>query len=95
MNVSWTIPGKARRKREEAQVGEALLDELEDLQLQLEAAQSQFDIVTDSEMIDACCFELKMLSTRYDHLLREARRRGLRNPPYGGKPSFQKEQNGV
>ena len=70
----------------ERQKKELLLEELTDLQLQLNAARSQFDILTDGELIEACCFQLKALSTRYDCLIREARRQGLHCQPYGLPP---------
>lgn len=59
-----------------------LLAELADLKLQLDAACSQFDLLTDSDRIDACCYQIKSLRIRYDALLREARRQGLRREPY-------------
>ena len=59
-----------------------LLAELADLKLQLDAACSQFDLLTDSDRIDACCYQIKSLKIRYDALLREARQQGLRREPY-------------
>lgn len=58
-----------------------LLAELADLKLQLDAACSQFDLLTDSDRIDACCYQIKSLKIRYDALLREARQQGLRREP--------------
>lgn len=80
-------PGKFRtlffRRKAEP---DRLLEELADLQQQISAVNSQFDALTDEELISACCFQMKALSTRYDRLLREARRRGIHQEPYGLPP---------
>ena len=80
-------PKKARQET-------ALLEELADLRMQLDAARSQFDILTDEEMIDACCYQLKSLTTRYDRLFREAREKGLQRQPYAPE-TFQSAAKGV
>ena len=68
MDFAAKLPAKARAllQRREQQKHSALLEELSDLQLQLNAARSQFDILTDEDMIDACCYQIKALATRYD-----------------------------
>ena len=60
----------------------AFWEELYDLRLQLDAAFNQFDMATDDEVIEACCFKVKALSIQYDRMLREARRKGLRKEPF-------------
>ncbi len=96
MEIAAKLPRLARNlfAQKEARQDAALLAELADLRMQLDAARSQFDILTDGDLIDACCYQLKSLTTRYDRLLREARRKGLRRQPYGQK-AFQSDGKGV
>ena len=96
MEIAAKLPQLARAlfARKEARQDAALLAELADLQMQLDAARSQFDILTEDDLIDACCYQLKSLTTRYGHLLREARQKGLRRQPYAPE-SFQSAPKGV
>ncbi len=93
MDFAAKLPAKVRAllQRREQQKQSALLEELSDLQLQLNAARSQFDILTDEDMIDACCYQIKALSTRYDRMLREAKYRGLQSAPYGVNSAFHRD----
>lgn len=87
MKRAGKCPGKIRTLFFHRQAeSDSLLEELADLQQQISAVNSQFDILTDEELISACCFQMKALSTRYDRLLREARLRGLHQEPYGLPP---------
>ena len=96
MEIAAKLPQLARAllARKEARQDAALLAELADLQMHLDAARSQFDILTEDDLIDACCYQLKSLTTRYGHLLREARQKGLRRQPYAPE-SFQSAPKGV
>ena len=93
MDFAAKLPAKARAllQRREQQKHSAFLEELSDLQLQLNAARSQFDILTDEDMIDACCYQIKALATRYDRMLREAKCRGLQSAPYGVDSALHRE----
>lgn len=47
--------------------------EIEDLQQSLETANSNFNNVSDPDLIDSCIYELNALSLRYKYLLRRFR----------------------
>lgn len=57
-------------------------NELAEVRSQLETVQNQFDMATDSTAIEVCCYQMKAVTARYEQLLREARRRGLRREPF-------------
>ncbi len=77
--LAQKIPALAAGKTQEETT---FWEELCDLRLQLDTALNQFDMATDEELIEACCFKVKALSIQYDRLLREARRKGLRKEPF-------------
>lgn len=43
---------------------------------QLDCVQSRFEMETDSDMIEACIFEMESLRARYRYLIRLAKSRG-------------------
>ncbi len=91
MEIAAKLSIKDRFSAKKDAASPTLLKELTDLKLQLDIARSQFDILTDDAMIEACCYQMKSLSARYSRLLREARQTGLQNPPCGmGFPSRRK-----
>lgn len=82
------------RPEERSKRGGSLFEEdLNETRLQLSAALSQFDILTDPGRIDACCYQIKALSTRYDCLIREAKGEKISRPPFSA--SFQEGTKGV
>lgn len=50
-----------------------LKKEIEDLQQSLETANSNFNNVSDPDLVDSCIYELNALAFRYKYLLRLAR----------------------
>lgn len=50
-----------------------LLQEIEELKQSLETANSNFENVSDPDLIDSCIYEIKSLTFRYHYLLRQIR----------------------
>lgn len=50
-----------------------LLSELEKTKSDLEMAQSNFENVTETDLIDCCIYELKAVQLRYKFLLKKAK----------------------
>lgn len=81
MDFAVRIPQRLSRAGH-APENQGLWTELEDVRCQLDAVSSQFELLTDDALIDACCYQLKALNTRYARLLQEARDSGLRREPW-------------
>lgn len=54
-----------------------LLNDIENIKLQIQAAESHFSEITDGDLIEANVYELKSLNARYRFLLKEAKRIGV------------------
>lgn len=55
------------------QIREQLRREIEELQQSLETANSNFDNVSDPDLVDSYIYEMNALSFRYKYLLRQMR----------------------
>lgn len=53
-----------------------LLEDIDLIKDRIEAVQSHFEELTDSDLIEANIYEMKSLNARYRYLLREAKRTG-------------------
>ncbi|MDY3908876.1 MAG: YaaL family protein [Eubacterium sp.] len=64
---------KRKKKDSVYQIREQLKQEIETLQQSLETANSNFDNVSDPDLVDSYIYELNALSFRYKYLLRQMR----------------------
>ena len=64
---------KRKKKDSVYQIREQLKQEIETLQQSLETANSNFDNVSDPDLVDSSIYELNALSFRYKYLLRQMR----------------------
>lgn len=64
---------KRKNKDSLYQIREQLKQEIETLQQSLETANSNFDNVSDPDLVDSYIYELNALSFRYKYLLRQMR----------------------
>ncbi len=64
---------KHKQKDPLCQVREQLKKEIDALQQSLETANSNFDNVSDPDLVDSYIYELNALSFRYKYLLRQIR----------------------
>ena len=64
---------KQKKKDPACQVREQLEREIERLQQSLETVNSNFDNVSDPDLVDSYIYELNALSFRYKYLLRQMR----------------------
>lgn len=64
---------RQKKKDPLCQVREQLEQEIERLQQSLETANSNFDNVSDPDLVDSYIYELNALSFRYKYLLRQMR----------------------
>lgn len=64
---------KREKKDSVYQIREQLKQEIETLQQSLETANSNFDNVSDPDLVDSYIYELNALSFRYKYLLRQMR----------------------
>ena len=64
---------KKKKKDSVYQIREQLKQEIETLQQSLETANSNFDNVSDPDLVDSYIYELNALSFRYKYLLRQMR----------------------
>lgn len=55
------------------EIHEQIKKEIEDLQQSLETANSNFNHVSDPDLVDSCIYELNALNFRYKYLLRLVR----------------------
>lgn len=56
-----------------------LLEEIEDIQDRLTAARNTFDMLTDSDLIESCIYQIESLEVKYNFLLKQARGLGLKH----------------
>ena len=59
--------------------GEAILQAIRQIQVQLECARNSFETVTDENLIDSCIYEIISLQKKYAYFLKTAREMGLTN----------------
>lgn len=57
--------------------GEAILQAIRRVQLQLECARSSFQMVTDETLIDSYIYEIIALQKKYAYFLKTAKEMGL------------------
>lgn len=68
---SATITGK--KAAEEVSESAKLLLDIREIQRQIESAYNRFENENDSDLIEACVYELESLTARYRYLLRCAK----------------------
>ena len=59
--------------------GEAILQAIRQVQVQLECARNSFETVTDEHLIDSYIYEIISLQKKYAYFLKTARELGLTN----------------
>lgn len=64
---------RQKKKDPICQIREQLEQEIERLQQSLETVNSNFDNVSDPDLVDSYIYELNALSFRYKYLLRQMR----------------------
>ena len=67
--------------------GEAILQAIRQVQVQLECARNSFERVTDENLIDSYIYEIISLQKKYAYFLKTAREMGLTYPAVGQKIS--------
>ena len=65
------------QKKERSTENEQILSEIERTKLEMTTAYSNFNNVTEAELIDFYAYQLKAAQAKYAHLLKAARERGL------------------
>lgn len=65
---------KRRKKDSTCEIRKQLEKEIEVLQQSLETANSNFENVSDPDLIDSCIYEMNALSFRYKYLLRQIKK---------------------
>ena len=68
-----------KRKTELVTEGEAILQAIRQVQIQLECARNSFETVTDEVLIDSCIYEIFALQKKYEYFLKMAKEMGLTN----------------
>ncbi len=63
---------KKEAKQKQAEYNRRL-NEMREIRAQLHCAYSAFDSVTDSDMMDACIFEISALKSRYNYAVANIR----------------------
>lgn len=58
-----------------------LLTAIRDVCRQLDAANQRFSMESDSDLIEACIYEMEALRARYRYLLKAAREQGITAAP--------------
>ncbi len=56
-----------------------ILLELEEVKNQLEHAQLLFNSQTNLDLIDSCIYQIDSLEAKYNYLIKEARKKGIKN----------------
>lgn len=64
-------------KKESADAEKNLLSEIETVKKNLEIVSAHFEYQSDSDLVDACIYEMKSLTARYSYLMREAKKLGI------------------
>ena len=65
-----------------------LLEDIREVCIRLENVNARFEMERDSDLIEACIYEMESLRARYRFLLRAARNQGLTanmTAPFGGE----------
>ena len=65
-------------KNKEATERDGIIEELERITEMFRTNEQLFNMMTDDEMIEAIIFEQRSLQSRYAHLLKIAREKGIR-----------------
>ena len=65
-------------KNKEATENSGIIQELEKITEQFRANEQLFNMMTEDEMIEAVIYEQRALQSRYAHLLKIAREKGIR-----------------
>ena len=65
-------------KNKETTENSELIEELERITEQFRANEQMFNMMTDGEMIEAVIFEQRSLQSKYAHLLRIAKEKGIK-----------------
>ena len=55
-----------------------LLQEIEEVKLMLKQANVEFNSQTNSDLIESCIYNLESLETKYNYLIKEARKQKIR-----------------
>ena len=58
---------------------DTIIEEIKEVKNQLEEVEAKFNLISDSDLIDALIFEQRSLEARYTYLLRIAKGRGIKN----------------
>ena len=66
-----------KRKTELVTEGEAILQAIRQVQIQLECARNSFETVTDETLIDSYIYEIISLQKKYASFLKTAKEMGL------------------
>ncbi|QUH29490.1 YaaL family protein [Vallitalea guaymasensis] len=56
---------------------EVLLKNIEITKRALDTAYSNFDVVTDPELIDSCIYEVKAMQLKYEYLINQAKQMNI------------------
>ncbi len=67
------------RKKNEKSEDEILLEQLHRLHKDLDRAYACFELLSDSDLVEATIYEIEALKARYRHLLCLARQRNIRS----------------
>ena len=59
-----------------------LLAEIRAVNRQLQCAQTRFNHICDSDLVDACIYEIDALHAQYRYLLQQARASGITEQPF-------------
>lgn len=61
---------------------DSILREIRAVSEKIRCAQSRFDLVCESDLVDSCIYELESLNAKYRFLLQKARQMGVRCQPF-------------
>lgn len=82
MTIKSLCDGSAKKHREEAAAAERerreILDDIERVTKLLEQNQKSYDLICESELVDASIYEELALKARYAYLLRRAKELNIR-----------------
>ena len=70
------------QKKEEQLIKEQLIFEIREVCVEMENLEQKFQMVSDSDLIDSCIYQLEALRARYRYLMRLAKETGLSNQPF-------------
>ena len=68
-----------RRKKDSESIreGKAIMEAIEKIKGELDAARHNFEMATDSSLIDSYIYEISALNSKYQYFLRKAKGCGL------------------